>query len=92
MKDAIKHYDNARKKIEEYSLSKRAKENIMIFYTNALILKLRELKPEEQKEFIKEINERKMIKNIKVRNIKQLIKRIVLNISIKAYLKIERNK
>ena len=43
---------------------------------------------ENQKKYIKEIRKRKMIKNIKVKNFKQLIKKIALNISIKLYLKL----
>ena len=85
MKDVITHYDNMI--IEIQKLSKTAQENIRIFYTNAIILKLKELKPEDQDIFIKEIKNRKMVQNIKVRNIKQLLKRIMLSLSIKWYLK-----
>ena len=42
----------------------------------------------DRKNFIKQIRSRKMKKNIKVKNLKQLIKRIILNISIDLYLKL----
>ncbi len=87
MNDALKAYDNMVSAIEKCSISKRAKENLRIYYTNAIITKLKELKPEDQNKFILEIKQRKMIQNIKIRNFKQLIKRILLTVNIKAYLK-----
>lgn len=87
MEDALKQYDKMIKEIENYFIGKRAKENIKIYYTNAIILKLKELKDVEQNQFIQEIKNRKMIQNIKVRDFKQLIKRILLSINIKLYLK-----
>lgn len=87
MKDAITQYDNMVAEIEHYPIGKTSKENIRIFYTNSIILKLNELKSEEQDFFIKEIKNRKMVQNIKIRNVKQLIKRIILSLNIKWYLK-----
>lgn len=87
MKDAITQYDNMVAEIEHYPIGKTSKENIRIFYTNSIILKLNELKSEDQDFFIKEIKNRKMVQNIKIRNVKQLIKRIILSLNIKWYLK-----
>ena len=86
MEDAIKQYDNMAVQIEKYGLTKKAKENIKIYYTNAIILKLNELEAPEQNRFILEIKNRKMIQNIKIKNFKQLLKRILLKINIKWYL------
>lgn len=87
MEDVFYHYDNMIKVINDLKISKTTKENIKIYYTNAIILKLNELEKKERKIFIKEIRKRKMERNIKVRNIKQLIKRIVLCFNINLYLK-----
>ena len=87
MEDVFYHYDNMIKVINDLKISKTTKENIKIYYTNAIILKLNELEKKERKIFIKEIRKRKMERNIKVRNMKQLIKRIVLCFSINLYLK-----
>lgn len=87
IEDVWFHYDNAMNKIEKMNLEKTTKENIKIYYTNAVILKIYELKEEDQKQFIKEIKKRKMYKNIKVRNLKQLIKRYLLKFNIKLYIK-----
>ena len=85
MEDAIKQYDQMLEQIN--NLSKKSQENIRIYYTNAIILKLNELKEEKEDKFIEEIKKRDMVKNIKARNFKQLIKRILLSINIKLYLK-----
>lgn len=116
-KDALWHYDNILKTIETYNLSKFTQENVKIYLTNAILLKVNEfkiLKKSKSKQksesvdgidnfeddeiqtlkrqylkaqnwYIKELKKRKIYKNIKVRNIKQLIKKIVLFINIKWY-------
>lgn len=86
--DLLKHYDNMVQAIENYNISDKSKENIKIYYTNCIILEVNNLEGKERKEYIKEIRKRKMPKNIKARNIKQLIKKIILNISIELYLKL----
>ena len=86
--DALVHYDNMLEKIKGYNISKRSKENIKIYYTNCIILKVNNLKEEQREQYIKEIKKRKMYKNIKARNLRQLIKRILLAVNIELYLKI----
>lgn len=85
-KDALYHYDNILKQIENYNISKTTKENVRIYCTNSILLKVRELEGKNQKEYIKELKKRKIYKNIKPRNIKQIIKRILLFINIKWYV------
>ena len=63
-----------------------------IYYTNAIILKLKDLKKKDRKNYVKEIRKRKMIKNVQVRNLKQLIKRIILQLNIEVYLKLVNKK
>ena len=87
MDDVIIHYDNMIETIKGMPLDELTIENIKIYYTNAIILKLEELNKKDKKKYIKEIKKRKMLKNIKIRNFKQLIKKIILNINIKLYLK-----
>ena len=85
--DTLKHYDNMVKQIEKYSISEKAKEDVKIFYTNSILLRINQIEKIERKRFIKEIRKRKMTKNIKVRNAKQFLKRIILEINIPLYLK-----
>lgn len=88
MEDVLLHYDNMIETIGKLQLSKRSKENIKIYYTNAILLKLKELKEKDQKYYIQQMKKRNFAKNIKARNVKQLIKKILLKINIKLYLKL----
>lgn len=85
--DTLLHYDNMIKEIEYYQISQKAKENVKIFYTNSILLRINDLQKKDRKKFIKEIKKRKMAKNIKARNMKQVLKRIILEINIPLYLK-----
>ena len=87
MADCMAHYDNMVTTVEKLMVGKKAKENIKIYYTNAILLKLKELDEKERKEYIEKIKARKFSKNIKARNVKQLIKKILLKIDINLYLK-----
>lgn len=87
MKDVIAHYDNMIKAVDKIEVSKETKENVKIYYTNAIILKLNELKNEDRKYFLEQLKKRKVYRNIKVKNLKQLIKRLLIMIDINLYLK-----
>lgn len=86
--DTLIHYDNMINHIANYKISNKTKENVKIFYTNSILLRINDLQKQDRKKFTKEIRKRKMTKNIKPRNTKQLLKRIILDINIPLYLKI----
>lgn len=86
--DLLKHYDYMLEKIKKYNVSKITKQNIKIYYTNCIILELNNLNDEEQRRYIKQIRKRKMVNNIKARNLKQFIKKLILKCNIKLYLKL----
>lgn len=86
--DALGHYENAKEYSQKINISKLTQENIMIYYTNAVILKARDLKEEERKKYIEELKKRKVFKNIKARNLKQMIKKILLMIDMNLYLRL----
>ena len=86
--DALGHYDNAKEYSQKINISKLTHDNIMIYYTNAVILKTRDLKEEERKKYLEELKKRKVFKNIKARNLKQMIKKIMLMIDVNLYLKL----
>lgn len=83
--DVLYHFDNIIKKAESYNLQKRTVENVRIYCTNAILLKVKELHGKEQEWYIRELKKRKIYKNIKARNLKQLLKKIILFINIKWY-------
>lgn len=86
--DILKHYDNAISRITNSCIKTDEKEIFKKYYTNVLLLKIENLDGYEKSKFIKEIKTRKVYKNIKPENLKQLIKRILLKINIKLYLKL----
>ena len=88
MEDSLVHYDNMIEQIKEYNIYEKTKENIKLYYTNAIILKLETLNKKDRKIYIKKIKEKEMIKNIKINNIRQLIKKILLKTNINWYLKV----
>ena len=75
-------------KIKQYNISEKSKNLIKRYYTNTVILKANDLKEKDLENYIKQIKIRKMYKNIKPYNLKQLIKRIILEFNVKLYLKI----
>ena len=88
--DLLKFYDQMILEIEKCEIGKKAKEKIKIYYTNCILLEIKNISKEEEKQkYIQEIKKRKMIKNIKVRNFKQFIKRILLSLNINLYLKMQ---
>ena len=86
-KDLLKHYDNMLKKIQEYKITEESKDLVKRYYTNVLILKANDLKGKDLEKYISEIKVRKLYKNIKPYNLKQLLKRILLKFNVKMYLK-----
>lgn len=86
--DVVNHYDNAIKVLEnDTEISDGTKLLVKRYYTNTLLLKAKTLKGKEQEKYLKEIKKRKVYKNIKAENLKQLVKRMILKIDIKLYLK-----
>lgn len=86
--DLLIHYDKIVKEIEKYKIQEETKQDVRTFCTNSILLRTNELNKTDKKQYIKEIRKRKMQKNITAKNPKQLLKRIVLEISIPAYLKL----
>ncbi len=86
--DLLIHYDKIVKEIEKYKIQEKTKQDVRTFCTNSILLRTNELDKEDKKQYIKEIRKRKMQKNITAKNPKQLLKRIILEISIPAYLKL----
>lgn len=78
--DILSHFDNLINESGKMNIGQKAKENVGIFGTNALLVIIPDLNENNKRFFIKELKNRKIYKYIKIRNPKQLIKRIVLTI------------
>ncbi len=85
--DVLQHYDNAIQRIEKESVSNQTKMLFKRYYTNTLLLKAERLKGKPLERYLAEVKKRKVYQNIKVQNGKQLLKKILLRINIKLYLK-----
>ena len=88
--DSFKHYDNMLQNVKTYPIKKKTYENIRIFYTNSILMKIKQLNGDDRKKYIKEFKIRNMNRNIKIRNIKQFIKRIILTINVDLYLNMQK--
>ena len=78
LQDKLFHFDNLIKKINELNLSQLTKENFSIYAANSMLAVIKDLDREEKPLYKKELKKRKIWKFIKVRNMKQLIKRIII--------------
>lgn len=80
LQDKLFHYDNLIQKVNRMKLEKITKENLAIYATNSLLTMIPELKEENKIWFKKGLKTRKIAKNIKIRNVKQFVKRLILEI------------
>lgn len=80
LQDMLKHYDSLIKKSSEMDIADYTKENVAIFATYALIAVVNDIDGKNKEYYLSEIKKRKVYKNIKVRGIKSLIKRILYSI------------
>ena len=80
--DILQHYDNMIEKIKDYEIQASVKKDIKTYYTNAVLLQLKELKNKDKKAYTKEIKNRQMIRNIQIKGLRQLAKRILFTIRI----------
>ncbi len=75
LEDVLFIYDNILKQIPSLKLDKYTNENLKIFLTNSLIVFLPELSDKNKNFFLDELSKRKVSKNLKARNFKQLLKK-----------------
>ena len=80
LQDKLIHFDNLIRKANEMDLSKLTKENFGIYAVNSLLAVVKDLEGEDKKFYQKELKKRKIWKYIKVRNLKQLIKKCIIAI------------
>ena len=82
LEDKLMHFDNLIKTSNNMNIQKQTKENFAIYATNSLLVVLKDLNGENKEFYKKELKKRKIWRHIKIRNLKQLIKRIILLIKI----------
>lgn len=75
LEDILLGYDYILNQIPSLKLDKYTDENLKIFLTNSLIVFLPELSDNNKKFFLDELSKRKVSRNLKARNVKQLLKK-----------------
>lgn len=80
LQDKLFHFDNLILEIDKMDINENTKENVYVYLTNGLLANVKILDKENKKYYIKELKKRNIKKYIKVRSLKQLIKRIILQI------------
>ncbi|MBO4816620.1 MAG: glycosyltransferase family 2 protein [Clostridia bacterium] len=83
IQDKLTHFDNLINTVNKLNLSQLTKENYGIYATNSLLAVIKDLKGEDKKLYKKELKNRKIWQYIKIRNLKQLIKRMFIIIRLK---------
>lgn len=86
--DKFKHYKNMLRFLEKTNWGNETKQNMKIYYTNSVIISLKDLKKRDRLFLETQVKDLHMIENLKVKNIKQFIKKIILSTSIEIYLKL----
>lgn len=83
IQDKLFHFDNLINIVNKLNLSQLTKENFGIYAVNSLLAVIKDLNGEDKKLYKKELKNRKIWQYIKIRNLKQLIKRIFIVIRLK---------
>ena len=86
--DKLFLYEQLKKKIVGIKLKQNTIENLLEYYTNSIILSIKDLKKEDRIIYEKRIKEKGLLKNIHVKNIKQLLKKILMKINLELYLRL----
>ena len=82
LQDKLKHFDNLIKIANTMELKKTTKENFEIYAVNSMLTVVKDLKGEEKRFYKKELKKRKIWRYIRIRNLKQLIKKMIIAIKL----------
>ena len=78
--DKLNHFDNIISEVNKMNIQEVTKQNISIWAVNSLLNVIKNLTKDNKKYYTKELKKRNISQYIKCRNIKQIIKKIVLQI------------
>ena len=88
--DKIFLYEKLLKNLEKYNLDARTFENILIYYINSIIFSIGKLNYKDRIFYENILKNKKVLKNLKCRNFKQYIKKLMLKYNMELYYKIKR--
>lgn len=84
--DKLFLYDKLKQKINNMKLKNNTKNNLLEYYTNSILMSVKELKYKDRVYFENIIREKGLIKNIRAKNI---IKKMILKFNIELYFRIK---
>lgn len=90
--DKLFLYEQLKKKIGGMKLKQNTVDNLLEYYTNSIILSIKDLKQEDRRFFEKKIKEKRLLKNLRVKNLKQMMKKIMLESNMELYFKVIKKK
>ncbi len=88
MNDKLFLYEQLKKKIDRMNLKQNTKGNLLEYYTNSIILTIKDLKKEDRIIYEKKIKEKGLLKNLRVKNLKHMMKKIMLEFDMELYFKV----
>ncbi len=80
LEDMLINFDEFLEEAKKLNLDKFTHENLKIYVTNSMFAVIKDLEGENKSYYIQELKKRKIAKYIKMRNCKQIVKRILLEI------------
>ena len=86
--DKLFLYEQLKKKIGGMNLKQNTIENLLEYYTNSIILAIKDLRKEDRIIYEKRIKEKGLLKNIRVKNLKQMMKKMLLEFDMELYFKV----
>ena len=86
VKDKFYIFGNVMKNIDRNDLQIETKGNFRNYYVNSIIMSLKDLGKKDRSRFKEMIKEKKIIQNIEAKNIKQKLKKAILNCNLDLYL------
>ena len=86
--DKLFLYEQLKKKIGGMNLKQNTLDNLLEYYTNSIILAIKDLRKEERIIYEKRIKEKGLLKNLRAKNLKQMMKKMLLEFDMELYFKV----
>lgn len=86
--DKLFLYEQLKKIIVGMNLEQNTIDNLLVYYTNSIILAIKCLKKEDRIFFERKIKEKGLLKNLRVKNLRQMMKKLLLELNMELYFKV----
>ena len=90
VQDKFKHYEILLENIKKYNLNSKTFKNLILYYINSILISVAELKYEDRKKFEEKI--KKIYKNIKSKDFKSVLKKVLIMHHLEIYYKIKKKR